>query len=59
MEQPGLIDRVQELTDVELALLLSLIAQEHCLIQTEEEALSSLQQEVKLVGTLRFFYFHR
>lgn len=50
MENPGLIERVQQLTDLELALLVSLIAGQHCLIEAKEEALHSLQKEIKLVG---------
>lgn len=49
MEGTGLIERVQELTDLELALLLSLVAGEHCIIQTEEEALDPLEEELELV----------
>ena len=49
MENPGLIERIQELTDLELALLVSLVAGQHCLIEVEEEALQPLQQEIQLV----------
>lgn len=49
MEEIGLIERIQELTDLELALLLSLIAGEHCIIQSEEEALDPLGEELELV----------
>lgn len=49
MEGSGLIERIQELTDLELALLLSLVAGEHCIIQTEEEALDPLEEELELV----------
>ncbi|KAL8763205.1 MAG: hypothetical protein Q9184_000922 [Pyrenodesmia sp. 2 TL-2023] len=41
--------KVGELSDVELALLLSIVANEHCLIQTEPEALNLLGQELELV----------
>lgn len=44
-----LADKVAELSDLELALLLCLSAHEHCLIRTEEDALDSLQQELQLV----------
>lgn len=50
MEKPGLIERAQELTDLELALLVSLVGGQHCLIEAEEEALHSLQKEIKVVG---------
>ena len=49
MEASGLIERVQECTDLELAILLSLVAGEHCIVQTEEEALDSLEDELELV----------
>ena len=49
MEEIGLIERIQELTDLELALFLSLVAGEHCIIQTEEEALDPLEEELELV----------
>lgn len=49
MEEPALIERIQELTDLELALLLSLTAGEHCIIQSDEEALDSLEEEIQLV----------
>ena len=49
-EVSDLIERVQELTDVELAMLVSLIAGQHCVVQTENEAINSLEQEIQLVG---------
>lgn len=49
MEESVLIDHIQELTDLELALLLSLIAGEHCMIQTDEEILDSVEEEIQLV----------
>ena len=49
IEVPQLVERAQELTDVELAMLLSLIAGQHCIIRTEKEGLSSLEQEIQLV----------
>lgn len=49
MEESVLIERIQELTDLELALLLSLTAGEHCIIHTEEEALGSIEEEIQLV----------
>ncbi|CAO1599106.1 hypothetical protein XANCAGTX0491_002850 [Xanthoria calcicola] len=44
-----LVRRVEEFTDLELALLLSFVASEHCLIRTQEEALESLQHEIQLI----------
>lgn len=49
MDAMKLVEKVQELTDVELAILLSLVAGEHCIIRTEEESLDSLEQELQLV----------
>ena len=50
MTPPEIVQRIQEFTDIELAVLLSLIAKEHCLIRTEYQLLNSLQQELQLVG---------
>ncbi|KAL8694460.1 MAG: hypothetical protein Q9218_000872 [Villophora microphyllina] len=49
MHPSEVAERVAELSDLELALLLSFVAKEHCLIQTEAKALDSLQQELQLV----------
>ncbi len=59
MEVSELLERVQELTDIELAMLLSLIAGQHCIIQTEKETLSSLEQEIQLVRYKDIFTIHR
>lgn len=57
MGDPRLIERIQNLTDLELALLVSLIARQHCLIEAEEDALHPLQQEIQLVRSLRLVFF--
>jgi len=44
-------DKVQALSDIELAILLCLITEQHCIIETEKEALDDLAQEIRLVGT--------
>ena len=49
MERSPLVERVQDLTDLELAILLSLVAGEHCIIQTESSVLESLEHELRLV----------
>lgn len=49
MDPQSLVERVQELTDVELATLLCLVAGQHCIIQTEPEGLEALEQELQLV----------
>lgn len=45
-----LVERVQGLTDVELAVLLSLVAGQHCIIETEEESIKALAEELQLVS---------
>ena len=44
-----IVARVQELTDIELAILICLVANEHCIIQTDKESLDTLQDELQLV----------
>ncbi|KAK0507808.1 hypothetical protein JMJ35_009697 [Cladonia borealis] len=58
METSPLVERVQDLTDLELAILLSLVAGEHCIIQTEGSALESLEQELRLVASNLFGLSH-
>jgi len=52
MADESLINKVHELSDLELATLLCLIAQEHCIIDTDPEALDDLVNELQLVGCL-------
>lgn len=49
MDASGLVERVQELTDLELAMLLSLVAGQHCIITAEQDDLDTLEQELHLV----------
>ena len=51
IEEPGdpLVDKVQDLSDIELALILCLVAEQHCIIEAEKESLDAVQQELKLV----------
>lgn len=49
MNTSGLVERVQELTDLELAILLSLMADKHCIITAEPDDLDLLEQELHLV----------
>ena len=49
MDSSTLVKKVQGLTDIELAILLSLVAKQHCIVQTEEEILESLEKELQLV----------
>lgn len=50
MDETEVIERAQGLTDLELALLISLVAGQHCIIQAEEDSFDLLQQELQLVG---------
>ena len=49
MNPSRLVERVQELTDLELAMLLSLAAGQHCIIIAEQDDLDPLEQELHLV----------
>lgn len=49
MTEEALLDKVQELSDLELAVLLCLVAQEHCIIDTEPDSLDDLVLELQLV----------
>jgi len=52
MADPTLVETVQNLSDLELAALICLIAQEHCVIDTEPDALDELAEELELVITI-------
>jgi hypothetical protein len=43
------LEHVDDLTDLELAILLSLVAQHHCLIETPDEILDDVTSELALV----------
>lgn len=49
MDERGLQDIVQGLTDLELALFLCLAAREHCLIETTGDEIGDLATELALV----------
>jgi hypothetical protein len=49
MDSKALLNRIQDLTDLELAVLLSLIAEHHCLIRAEYHLLDDLASELALV----------
>jgi hypothetical protein len=53
MEDVGdrIADKVQALSDIELAVLLCLVAEQHCIIQTEKHIIDDLDQEIRLVST--------
>jgi hypothetical protein len=52
MADETLIGRVHELSDLELATLICLVAQEHCIIDTDPVALDDLVQELELVRSM-------
>ncbi|KAI9718041.1 MAG: hypothetical protein M1812_004299 [Candelaria pacifica] len=54
IDQSNLINKVQNLSDLELATLLCLVANQHCIIETEDEALDQLGQELSLVASTNF-----
>ncbi|OAL46663.1 hypothetical protein IQ07DRAFT_137516 [Pyrenochaeta sp. DS3sAY3a] len=45
-----LIDKVQALGDIELAMLIGLVTEQHCIMEAEEELLDAVQEELKLVA---------
>jgi hypothetical protein len=49
MEDERTVQKVQDLSDVELAMLLSLIANQHCIIEAEDEVFDALEDEIGLV----------
>jgi hypothetical protein len=49
MADETLLDKVHDLSDLELAALICFVAQEHCIIDTEPDALDDLVQELELV----------
>ena len=53
MADEELLDKVQDLSDLELATLLCLTSQEHCIISTDPEALDDLVQELRLVSNVQ------
>jgi hypothetical protein len=54
MEIHKLVERVQNLSDLELAILLCLIAKQHCCIEVEDELVDDLAQELALVRSEPF-----
>ena len=44
-----LVVKVQTLSDLELAVLVGLVAEQHCIVQTEVQLLDNVEQELKLV----------
>ena len=50
MADEELINKIHELSDLELAALICLVAEEHCIIDTDPEVLGDLIQELQLVN---------
>lgn len=51
-----LVEKVQALSDIELAVLVCLVAEQHCIIEAEKEGLNDVQEELKLVCYLLLVY---
>lgn len=49
MDESPIVDKVQGLSDIELAALLCLITDQHCIIEAEKQSLDELDQEIRLV----------
>lgn len=45
-----IVAKVQSLSDIELAVLLSLITEQHCIIEAEPDSLDALTHEISLVS---------
>ncbi|KAL2368861.1 hypothetical protein BDBG_08311 [Blastomyces gilchristii SLH14081] len=58
MDYPSLHDRVEDLSDIEVVVLLSLVAREHCIIDTEREVLDDLENELILIAENIFGLSH-
>lgn len=54
MDRDQISDFVHRLNDIELAILLCLVANGHCILTTEESNLARLEQEVELIGSNAF-----
>lgn len=44
-------EKVQSLSDLELAVLICLVADQHCIIEAERELTHDVVEELKLVGS--------
>jgi hypothetical protein len=43
-------EKVQALSDIELAALLCLVADQHCIVETEKDLIDGVEQELQLVN---------
>ena len=55
MSYDALLARVHDLSDLELAVLLCLVAKEHCLIRGDDALLNDIGQELSLVRVWHYF----
>jgi hypothetical protein len=53
VEDP-LAAKVQSLSDLELAAVICLVAEQHCIIESEQELLNDVGKELELVGGQRW-----
>ncbi|KAG5300735.1 COG0714 domain-containing protein [Histoplasma ohiense] len=58
MEYSSLHDRIEDLSDIEAVVLLSLVARQHCIIDTEREVLDDLENELILIAENIFGLSH-
>lgn len=56
MDESSLGTIAQRLSDLELAIFLSLVAREHCLVETTSEGISDLARELALVNRFKPSY---
>ena len=54
MADESLLEKVHDLSDLELAILLCLISREHCLLSTPASTIDGLIQELQLISTKTF-----
>jgi hypothetical protein len=56
MEDVGdrIADKVQALSDIELAFLLCLITEQHCIIEADQDGVDDLDHEIRLVSRSRY-----
>lgn len=45
-----LVEKVQTLSDLELAALVCLVAEQHCIVESERQTLDNVEEELKLVS---------
>ena len=53
MELEALLENVDELSDLELAVLLCLMMKEHCIIETEDQAIEDSARKLEQVRIIK------